>query len=76
MICYGLKPEDGAKFYGRMVRLESGKIRAECYAELDWLTGVSSEGPEYEVLSSPAEASDWIGRKASRRGFADFYVVA
>jgi hypothetical protein len=76
MIRDGLRPEDGAKFYGRIVRLGNGKIRAECYAELDWLTGVSSEGLEFEVLSSAAEASDWIGRTADRRGFADIHMIA
>jgi hypothetical protein len=70
-----LRPEDGANFRGRIERIEDGRFRAECWAELDLLSSVRLEEPVYCQCNTRPEAEQWIDGQAMARGFARWQRV-
>ena len=68
-----LRPEDGAKFYGRVEPSDEGRFRASCGARLDYLSGVMEEAPDYFMCRSHEEGVAWIEQMAARRGFTKWF---
>ncbi len=63
-----LKPEDGAKFYGLVQRVEDAYL-ASCHAEQDHGSSIDVEEPERLTCKTREAGIAWIEQLSNNRGF-------
>jgi len=70
-----LLAEDGATFHARIDVVANGRFRAECWAELNLLSKIQTESPEYHICNTRLDAESWIDQQAAARGFDRWWLL-